>query len=274
MSFSHQVYYLLRSIDGMDLTFKSDFINRWETYFPGEPLPITFELSSDLRGIQKARTADTWRCFVCDLTKVRNGTSLAFNEDSISCSGGKRYCGYQSVPFSDFPYFLSYGIEGKLEGERYKKDPALVDEWQKNIHIIPASGKYLIFKRWDLLDNDDNPSVVIFFARPEVLSGLFTLANYDRADLYGVVMPMGAGCSSIVHYPWHEEQSDDPKAILGMMDPSARPCVPLDVMTFAVPMKKFVRMVTYMDESFLITPAWEKVKKKIVQSQKQSVHSS
>ncbi len=85
---------------------------------------------------------------------------------------------------------------------------------------------------------------------------------------------MGAGCSSIVHYPWHEEQSDDPKAILGMMDPSARPCVPLDVMTFAVPMKKFVRMVTYMDESFLITPAWEKVKKKIVQSQKQSVHSS
>lgn len=252
----------------MDINLKKDFISRWEQYFPGEPLPITFEISSDLRSVQMARSSENWRCFICDLTRVRNGTSLAFNAGSIPCRGGKRYCGYQQEPFPDFRYFLSCGIEGKLEGERYKKSPELVDTWQEEIRIIPASGKYLIFKRWDSLMGDDNPSVVIFFTRGEVLSGLFTLANFDRADPHGVIMPMGAGCSSVVHYPWHEEQSDDPKAVLGMMDPSARPCVPLDMLTFAVPMRKFVRMVRDMDESFLTTPTWDKVKSKMAQSQK------
>jgi hypothetical protein len=214
-----------------------------------------------------ARSSEGWRCFVCDLTKVRNGSPLAFDSDSIPCRGGRRYCGYESDLFADFRYFLSYGIEGKLEGERYKKTPEIVDEWQKDIHVMPSGGKYLIFKRWDILEEQDNPDVVIFYTRGEALSGLFTLANYDRADPFGVIMPMGAGCASIVHYPWHEGQSDDPRAVLGMMDPSARPCVPLDIMTFAVPMKKFIRMVSDMNESFLITPTWDKVKKKILHSQ-------
>jgi len=256
----------------MDLDLKQDFISRWEKYFPKESLPITFEYSPDTRSVQTARSSETWRCFICDLIKVRNKTSLAFNADSIPCRGGRRYCGYETEKPQDFGYFLSYGIEGKVEGERYKKSPDLVDSWQEEIQVIPARGKYLICKRWDTLTSDDNPSVVVFFARAEVLSGLFTLANFDRADPYGVIIPMGAGCSSIVHYPWHEEQSEDPKAVLGMMDPSARPCVPSDMLTFAVPMKKFTRMVRNMDESFLITPTWGKVQTKILQSQKLHNH--
>lgn len=250
----------------MDIHLKSDFVRLWSDFFPGEALPITFEFSSELRGTQKAKSSDHWRCFVCDLTRVRNGTDLAFDAGSISCRGGRRYCGYEQERPPDFSYFLSYGIEGKVEGERYKKTPALVDQWQEEIEIIPSEGKYLLIKRWDHLQDEDNPSAVIFFARGEVLSGLFTLANYDRAYPYGVITPMGAGCSSIIHYPWHEEQSDDPRAVLGMMDPSARPCIPLDMLTFAVPMKKFTRMVRDMEESFLITPTWDKVKKKIALS--------
>ena len=51
-----------------------------------------------------------------------------------------------------------------------------------------------------------------------------------------------------------------------MFDPSARPCVPVDVLTFAVPMKKFVKMIGSMDESFLITRTWDRVKSKIGRS--------
>jgi hypothetical protein len=107
---------------------------------------------------------------------------------------------------------------------------------------------------------------VIFFARAEVLSGLFTLANFDQSDPNGVICPMGAGCSSIIYYPWLEQQKEDPKAVLGMFDPSARPCVPLDVLTMAFPMKKFARVIGYMEESFLITKTWDTVKKKIERS--------
>jgi hypothetical protein len=48
-----------------------------------------------------------------------------------------------------------------------------------------------------------------------------------------------------------------------MFDVSARPYVPDDILSFAAPFAKFTRMVDNMDESFLITPAWEKIKKRI-----------
>jgi hypothetical protein len=48
-----------------------------------------------------------------------------------------------------------------------------------------------------------------------------------------------------------------------MFDVSSRPCVPADVITLAVPMKKFVRMIENMEESFLITGSWRKVKRRI-----------
>lgn len=153
-----------------------------------------------------------------------------------------------------------------MEGERYKQTPEIVDAWQKNITALPSQGKNLFVTRWDQLTEDDNPEVVIFFSRPEVMSGLFTLANYDQTDPNGVICPMGAGCSSIIHYPWLEQQKDNPKAVLGMFDPSARPCVPVDILTMAIPMKKFIRMAGYMEESFLITKSWDTVKKKIERS--------
>jgi hypothetical protein len=48
-----------------------------------------------------------------------------------------------------------------------------------------------------------------------------------------------------------------------MFDVSARPFVPADTLTFTVPMAKFERMVRNMKESFLITPSWAKVKRRI-----------
>jgi hypothetical protein len=76
----------------------------------------------------------------------------------------------------------------------------------------------------------------------------------------------------IIHYPRLEQKRDTPRAVLGMFDPSARPCVPVDMLTFAVPMKKFEKMIGSMDESFLITKTWEKQKAKIAKSN--AVHSS
>jgi hypothetical protein len=48
-----------------------------------------------------------------------------------------------------------------------------------------------------------------------------------------------------------------------MFDVSARPCVPAGTLTFAAPFSKFTRMVGNMDESFLTTESWKKVKKRI-----------
>ena len=256
----------------MDTGIRDEFITQWQKYCPGAELPITFEVGDDTRTTENAKTPAGWRCFICDLARVRKGTSLVFDRTSITCSGGLLYMGYETQRSENFRYFLSSGKPGVVEGERYKKSPEIVDAITARHVSQPVEGKTYTFKRWDKLAAEDNPEVVIFFARPEVLSALFTLANFDQSDPEGVICPFGSGCSSIIHYPRLEQKRDNPRAVLGMFDPSARPCVPVDILTFAVPMKKFEKMITSMDSSFLITKTWEKQKAKIARSN--SVHSS
>ena len=247
----------------MDTALRDAYIRLHENYFQGTDLPIAFEVGGATEGVEKASAPKGWRCFVCDLTKVRNGKSLVFDEESIGCRGGRFYLGYDAERFPDFRYFLSCGKPGEMEGERYKQTLEIVDEHDRGTARIPTKGKEIVFKRWDNLTERDNPDAVVFFARPEVLSGLFTLANFDRADPNGVIAPFGAGCSSVFYFPWLEQQNENPKAVLGMFDPSARPCVPLDTLTMAFPMKKFTKVIGFMEESFLITESWGKVVKKI-----------
>jgi len=172
------------------------------------------------------------------------------------------YHGCQEV-MPNFEYFLSYGIPEKLEGERYKKTPELVKEIMKKAPKFDAPGRFIVFKRWDMLEKKDEPDVVIFFARPDVLSGLFTLANYDAGELNVVFSPFSAGCGSIVQYPYLEKESDYPKAVIGMFDVSARPFVPENVLSFSALMNKFSVMIENMEESFLITGSWGKIQKRI-----------
>jgi hypothetical protein len=80
-----------------------------------------------------------------------------------------------------------------------------------------------------------------------------------------VIAPFSAGCGSIVQHPYQQLEAERPKSVLGMFDVSARPCVPPEVLTLAIPWPKFVRMVDDMDESFLITGSWHKVRARISQ---------
>ena len=203
------------------------------------------------------------QCIIGLLGKVRNGTPLCFASDSIGCGGGKRYLRYEREIMPGFEFFLSCGIEGKMEGERYKKSPEIVNALMEKAPSLEAPGRFIVFKRWDQLDAADEPEVVIFFARPDVLSGLFTLTGFEESDPDGVIAPFSAGCGSIVLYPYLEKDRERPRGVVGMFDVSARPFVPLDRLSFAVPMNKFERMVDDMEESFLITPSWARVLKRI-----------
>jgi uncharacterized protein (DUF169 family) len=247
----------------MEMKIKKDFIGLWKKYFNGADLPIVFYYTNEQGGAEEVKSLSGHRCLICDLSRVRKGKSLCFSADSIACSGGKRYLGFTQEIRPNFEYFLSCGIPGELKGERYKKSPELVREAMKNLPQFVVPAKFIVFKRWDMLEESDDPDVVIFFSPSDVLSGLFTLANFDQVDPNGVFAPFAAGCGSIVQYPYLEKNSDRPRGVLGMFDVSARPCVPEDLLTFSVPMKKFVGIIENMKESFLITPSWNKVNKRI-----------
>ena len=247
----------------VDNNIKETFLKHWDTYFGGAELPICFYYTNQEGRAEVAKPDAGRQCFIGALAKVRKGQSLCFNAKSIGCFGGKRYLGFSKRMMPNFEYFLSCGIPGKLEGERYKKSPDLVKEVMKKIPPFKAPGRFIVFKRWDMLEESDDPTVVIFFAPPDIISGLFTLANYDEVEQNGVIAPFSAGCGSIVMYPYLEQDSARPRAVLGMFDVSARPFTHKGMLTFAVPMNKFTRMVENMDESFLITPSWAKVRKRI-----------
>jgi uncharacterized protein (DUF169 family) len=246
----------------MTLRLKEKFLILWEKYFGHAELPIVFYYTYGDGGAEWAKKPKGRSCIICELARVRNGKSVVFNADTIECGGARRYLGYVEKMRPDFEYFLSCGNE-RMEGERYIRTPEMVKEIMKNQRTLPTEGKNIVFKRWDNLTETDEPEVVIFFAKPDVLSGLFTLANFDQVEPNGTFTPFGAGCGSIVHYPYFESKSERPRAVIGLFDPSARPCVPDDVLTFAVPMKKFERMIDYMVESFLITETWTVIKKRI-----------
>jgi uncharacterized protein (DUF169 family) len=247
----------------MKTTERDHFTAQWKKYFKGAGLPITFYYTDEQGQVEMSKPVSGFRCIIADLNRVRRGQSLCFDADAVGCFGGKRYLGFSQNIMPNFEYFLSCGIDGKLEGERYKKSPDLVKRAMEFQKPFKAPRRYIIFKRWDQLDEHDEPQVVIFFARPDVLAGLFTLANFDEEEPNGVIAPFGSGCSTTVYYPYMQIESSRPRAVMGMFDVSARPFVAEDEITFAAPMGKFLTMVNNMDESFLITGSWKKVQKRI-----------
>ncbi len=247
----------------MDATVRDGFVARWRKFVGSTELPLVFSYTNSDEVGEPATPPAGHHCLIAALAQVRRGKTLRFDAESIGCAGGKRYLGFSEEIRPDFEYFLSTGIPGKLEGERYKKSPELVREAVKRLPPFKAPARFIVFKRWDALEETDEPEVAIFFARPDVLSGLFTLANFDEVDVNGVFAPFAAGCGSIVQYPYLERISHRPRAVVGMFDVSARPHVPAEILSFAVPMIKFRRMIANMEESFFITPSWAKVQQRI-----------
>ncbi|HSW58756.1 MAG TPA: DUF169 domain-containing protein [Dehalococcoidales bacterium] len=250
----------------MDMKAKNMFIHNWNKFFNNAELPISFYYTDKVWQADLVKPGTGPRCIMSSLAKVRSGQSLAFDADGVACEGGKTYLGFSSDIGKDMEYFLSYGIPGKVEGERLKKTPEIVKQFlQKNDPPLKAPGKYIVFKRWDMLEAEDSPAVVIFYATADIISGLMMLASFDEAEQNTVIAPWGSGCSYIVYHPYMETMAPRPRAVMGGFDISIRSFIPKDRLTFSVPMNKFASMVNDMEESFLISKPWKHIQKRITQ---------
>jgi len=254
----------------MDIKFKEDFIVLWKKFFGEAELPIAFYYTNEEGHAEllKPDTIAPSRCVIAALSLVRKGRALCFDAESIGCPGGQEYLGL-SAPAHDTEYlalyshFISSGIPGKVEGERFLKTPEIAAEALKLMPSFKAPGRFIVFKRWDSLNESDEPDIVIFFACPDVLSGLHSLANFDETEPNVVFTPMASGCISIVLYPFLEKDSVRPRAVIGLFDVPARRHIPENTLSFSVSMRKFERMVRNMEESFLTTNSWKAIQKRI-----------
>ena len=150
-----------------------------------------------------------------------------------------------------------------MEGERYVKTPERAREYFTRLIPRRAPANYCVFKPIDQILSGTDPEVVVFFALPDTLSGLFTLTNYALERTDAVSTPFGSGCGTILTYPLKEAGKEQPHAILGMFDVSARPMIEKDILTLSMPYSVFLKLVDNVSGSFLETESWKKVLQRI-----------
>ena len=247
----------------MNIELQKEFLAKWEQYFKGAELPFVFFYSDDDKYEEFLVGKKGFACMVAQIAPVLKGRTVAFSAGTISCKSGIRASGFPAEYSDDFRYFLSCGKNGESEGLRLKKTPAMVDAYMKTSPDAEAQGKYIIFKRWDRVEEGEDPEVVIFYSSPDVLSGLYCLFGFDSSDRFGVIAPFSSGCGSIINFPLKEQRSSEQRAVIGMFDISARPGVPENTLSFALPMERFRIMIQDMDESFLSTGHWRRLLQRI-----------
>ena len=202
-------------------------------------------------------------CIFAGLRKVRqDGGAAFFDAEHYACLGGAYYMGFRGRA-PEVHYFVSTGIPGKMEGERYIKSPEIALRFFEGFPVPRAGGEYCVAKRLPDLADDERAEVVIFFVPPDPLSGLVFLTTFAAEMPDAVRTPMSSGCGSIITWARLEAQAERPHAILGGFDPSARPFIEPELLTLAVPAALFQRMLDDAPDSFLTGPAWTKLRERI-----------
>ncbi|MEW6771029.1 MAG: DUF169 domain-containing protein [Bacillota bacterium] len=229
-----------------------------------------------------------WGCVMWLFAGAARGRAAVVDRSTFGCLGGGVGLGFGNQYLNwwggvdAFCRFLSTGmaetgltremiqttrgesfVDNLLYGERYIKSPELVKKFLEAMPITDIPAPYVVFKPLKNLDPaGETPVTVIFLANPDQLAALVVLANYARESNECVIIPFAAGCQSLGIFPYREAESENPRAVIGLVDLSARKNVRKllgrDLFTFAVPFRMFQEMEANAGESFLGKEHWQK----------------
>lgn len=223
-----------------------------EAFGENAQLPLLFGYS----GVAVASTAKIGGCFFKGLQAAREGTPVSLSAEVIGCGGGKLYTGFSDMP-ERVPNFVSLT-------EKYKRTPEMVADYVKSLQMPRTTKPYLNFVRADQAESLDGYEGVMFYATPDMLSGLCGWAFYDSNEQDAVVARFGSGCSTVISMTVVENACQGHRCFLGLFDPSVRPWVGNNELSFTVPMSRFAVMLDTMRDCFLFgSHAWQRVKARI-----------
>lgn len=233
---------------------------------------VMFLLAAAAKGKTGAASRETFGCF-------GGGVGLGFGNQYRNFPGGEdSFCRFLSTGNADSPSgrAIAEGMaasgatsmaEDFLHGERYIKSPALTRNFIDCLPIVDIPAKYVVFKPLSEVDFDrDDVRSITFLANPDQLSAMVVLANYEAGHNENVIFPFAAGCQVIGIYTYRENDRENPRAIVGLTDISARKNVrhqlSKDVLSFSVTCSLFEQMERNADDSFLDRPTWQSMVKK------------
>lgn len=229
------------------------FVEKLKRYFGDDmQLPIAFWRSNE----PLAQTEKIAGCFFKGFAAVRDGEPLSLSLQNCTCGGGRFYLGIADMP-DRVPQFVSLT-------EKYKRSPEDVLKFVEDIEVKRSDLPFVNFERIDKLDTFDNIEGLMFFATPDVLSGLCGWAFFDTNDSGAVRTIFGSGCSTMISNVITENEKKGQSCYLGLFDPSVRPQVGANELGFSIPRSRLATMLATIDDCFLNgSHAWEKVKQRI-----------
>ncbi len=206
-------------------------------------------------------------CLVALLKRIDDGKVVALSSETPGCFGAGFFCGFSGgVPFPGQAEYVSTGIEGMFEGEHYKIHVDLVRDLFTRRAPAPAPARWLVLQRLDQYADECSPDAVIFLVRPDSLAGLHTLANIDKGADNGVVIPFTSGCGALINEPLLEKRTGTMRAVVGLLDPSARPYEDPGIISFTVPTERLLELVPHLDKGFLVHKDWLRLRRRMVAS--------
>ncbi len=230
-----------------------------------------------------------WGCVMAAFAAAaEKGRTYAFDAETFGCPGGgvglgfgnaylqfmggeEGFCGFLSSGNSDTPegralveqaakFMRGSMLEHFAHGEGYRKSPDAVRKFIKALPIMQVPTRYVIFKPLSQVRESDQVKSITFLANPDQISALTILANYDADDNERVIMPHAAGCQSIGIYGYRESAKSQRRAVVGLVDPSARKTIRRlgkDLLTFTVSPEMYAQMEQDLPGSFVERETWK-----------------
>jgi uncharacterized protein (DUF169 family) len=202
-------------------------------------------------------------CIVPLIFSSAKGKIVAFNKNNAGRDCAAFFLGYKNWIFTGIEGFLSDGVVFGRGGERFVKTKKQAKTFLESFKPKSINNKVTVFKPLKEFVGNECPEVVIFFVNPDELSGLVYLLHYNSPDKDDIIVTgFHSGCGSVVTLPMKYKNEGKIKAVMGMHDISVRSKLPRDIMTLAMPFELVSDIYNEIDNSFVITDNWGKIKER------------
>jgi uncharacterized protein (DUF169 family) len=210
-----------------------------------------------------------WGCVGAMMVTATRGRTVAFDRQTFGCPGGGVGLGFGDT-YEGFPIECLLSTGGKHrtgaghevdfgEGERFVDSPATARRWIDDLPLRQVPTEFVVLRPVDALAPGDEPALAWMLVNPDQLSALTFMAGFRRGAVENVTAPWGAACQSIL-FALAEAEREHPRGVIGFFDLSQRHRVDRELLSFTMPWPMLEEMAGAVDESFLRSEVWEKLR--------------
>lgn len=214
------------------------------TYVPFILAPTAWHFAPEAPEGSVVPSQRKWICMFAMMKRVQAGEALSFSEEATGCPGASSYLGFREMPLLGAATYLSVL-------EKFKKDMETAMAFYRSVRPEPAREEQLVFQLLERMPGASEVEVINLWIGAASLSQLLTLANYDRRDNNSVIIPFASGCQSVWTIPYREQNTFEPRAVVGSLDPTVRRYLPPETLSFSLPANRFLEMCGNISGSFL-----------------------